>query len=59
VTLVRQKLSKMATITINALIVIDVHAKDVVAKLVAEEVSIKEVLGEGYDDIDTFHEKHD
>lgn len=37
--LVRQKLSKNATITINALIVIDVHAKDVVAKLVEEKVS--------------------
>ena len=36
--LVRQKLSKNATITINALIVIDVHAKDVVAKLVEEKV---------------------
>jgi dynein heavy chain len=32
-------LSKNATITINALIVIDVHAKDVVAKLVEEKVS--------------------
>jgi dynein heavy chain len=38
--LVRQKLSKNATITINALIVIDVHAKDVVANLVAEKVSL-------------------
>ena len=28
----------MATITINALIVIDVHAKDVVSKLVDEKV---------------------
>lgn len=28
----------MATITINALIVIDVHAKDVVAKLVDEQI---------------------
>ncbi len=38
VLLVRQKLSKMATITINALIVIDVHAKDVVEKLYIEKV---------------------
>ena len=38
VLLVRQKLSKMATITINALIVIDVHAKDVVEKLYVEKV---------------------
>lgn len=29
--LVRQKLSKLAKISVNALIVIDVHAKDVVA----------------------------
>lgn len=36
--LVRQKLSKNATITINALIVIDVHAKDVIARLVEEKV---------------------
>lgn len=32
--LVRQKLSKLAKISINALIVIDVHAKDVVGMLV-------------------------
>lgn len=38
VLLVRQKLSKMATITINALIVIDVHAKDVVFRLCEERV---------------------
>jgi len=44
VLLVRQKLSKNATITINALIVIDVHAKDVVAKLVEEHVSIYQFL---------------
>lgn len=42
--LVRQKLSKMQVITINALIVIDVHAKDVVARLVEEHI----------DDIDSF-----
>jgi len=33
VILVRQKLEKMQTITINALIVIDVHARDVVDSL--------------------------
>jgi dynein heavy chain, axonemal len=38
VLLVRQKLSKMATITINALIVIDVHAKDVVGRLADERI---------------------
>jgi len=34
VDLVRQKLSAMETITLNALIVIDVHARDVTSKLV-------------------------
>jgi len=38
VLLVRQKLSKQAKLTLNALIVIDVHAKDVVGTLVANEV---------------------
>lgn len=42
--LVRQKLTKNQIITVNALIVIDVHAKDVVARL-AEE---------GIDDINAF-----
>ena len=36
--LVRQKLTKMEQITLNALIVIDVHAKDVVGKLIINEV---------------------
>ena len=31
-------MSKMATITINALIVIDVHAKDVVGRLAEEHI---------------------
>jgi dynein heavy chain len=38
VKLVRQKLSKQEKLTLNALIVIDVHAKDVVGTLVREEV---------------------
>jgi dynein heavy chain len=42
--LVRQKLTKNQIITVNALIVIDVHAKDVVAKL----------ADEGIDDINAF-----
>jgi len=39
--LVRQPLSKLAKISVNALIVIDVHAKDVVANLVALNISEK------------------
>lgn len=38
VTLVRRKLSKMQTITMNALIVLDVHARDVVETLAKEGV---------------------
>ena len=38
VMLVRQKLTKNQIITVNALIVIDVHAKDVVARLADEGV---------------------
>jgi dynein heavy chain len=36
--LVRQKLTKQEIVTLNALIVIDVHAKDVVEKLWREEI---------------------
>jgi dynein heavy chain len=39
--LVRQKLSKLAKISVNALIVIDVHAKDVVQNLVETNISDK------------------
>jgi dynein heavy chain, axonemal len=38
VLLVRQKLSKLAKISVNALIVIDVHARDVICRLVDEHV---------------------
>lgn len=38
VKLVRQKLTKMQTVTLNALIVIDVHAKDVVQTLRDTEI---------------------
>ena len=38
VQLVRTKLTKMQTVTINALIVIDVHAKDVVESLVKNDI---------------------
>ena len=37
----RQKLSKLAKISVNALIVIDVHAKDVVANLVNSRIEDK------------------
>lgn len=36
--LVRQKLSKNQSITLNALIVVDVHARDVVDKLIKNVV---------------------
>ena len=39
VELVRTKLSKQAMVTINALIVIDVHAKDVVEKIYKSNVN--------------------
>jgi dynein heavy chain len=39
VELVRQPLSKQQQVTLNALIVIDVHAKDVVDKLVQNNVT--------------------
>ena len=39
VRLIRTKLSKMSSIVINALIVIDVHAKDVVGKLVEAQIT--------------------
>jgi len=38
VELVRQKLTKQQQVTLNALIVIDVHAKDVVYKLVKNQI---------------------
>jgi dynein heavy chain, axonemal len=41
VILVRQKLSKLAKISVNALIVIDVHAKDVVGAMVASRIEDK------------------
>ena len=39
VMLVRQKLTKLAKISVNALIVIDVHARDVVAKMVDKQIN--------------------
>jgi len=38
VLLVRQKFSKMTTITISAFIVVGVHAKDIVEKLYVDKV---------------------
>jgi len=37
--LVRQKLAKLAKISVNALIVIDVHARDVIAKMVDKQIN--------------------
>lgn len=39
VDLVRRPMSKLAKISVNALIVIDVHAKDVIGKLVENQIS--------------------
>ncbi len=39
VILVRQKLTKLAKISVNALIVIDVHARDVVQKMADKKIS--------------------
>ena len=39
VKLVRQRLTKLQTISLNALIVIDVHAKDVIEKLWRAQVN--------------------
>ena len=41
VELVRRKLTKLQAVTLNALIVIDVHAKDVVERLWKDNVSDK------------------
>lgn len=41
VSLVRQKLTKLQSLTLNALIVIDVHAKDVIKKLVDGKIDDK------------------
>jgi dynein heavy chain len=41
VSLVRQKLSKLQSLTLNALIVIDVHARDVIGRLIQNEVEDK------------------
>jgi len=38
VLLVRKKLSALARVSVNALIVIDVHAKDVIGTLVKERI---------------------
>jgi len=36
--LVREKLTRLAKISVNALIVIDVHARDVIAKMVDKQI---------------------
>jgi dynein heavy chain len=41
VSLVRQKLTKLQSLTLNALIVIDVHARDVIGRLIQHEVEDK------------------
>ena len=38
VMLVREKLTRLAKISVNALIVIDVHARDVLAKMVDKQI---------------------
>ena len=42
--LVRQKLTKLAKISVNALIVIDVHARDVIAKMVDKKIDSVEAF---------------
>lgn len=37
--LVRQDISKIGRMTLSALIVIEVHARDVIAKMVSEDVN--------------------
>jgi len=44
VMLVRQKLSRLAKISVNALIVIDVHARDVIEKMVNKQISSVEAF---------------
>lgn len=44
VMLVRQKLTKLAKISVNALIVIDVHARDVIQKMADKKISSPEAF---------------
>ena len=44
VMLVRQKLSRLAKISVNSLIVIDVHARDVIEKMVNKQISSVEAF---------------